>query len=152
MTNFLVLAWMLIVPMTAGDPTPRAKPTGEEKAVHAAHDNFVKAWNAHDAAALAALWVKDGDHTEPDGRTVFGQTEVQRLNDLRTQERLQRQPAQPRGRASSLRRQRRRRRGRLVRTVRALVTRAGARSVPAQATSLPSWSRRKVNGWCRRAA
>lgn len=61
-------------------PTPIADQTDAE--VRAVTDQFVENWNKHDTAALAALWTEDGDHTEPDGRTVYGPKEIKRLFDI----------------------------------------------------------------------
>ena len=60
-------------------PVPKGEPTGVEGEVHKTYNSFVEAWNKHDVAAMSALWTEHGDHMEPDGRTVFGQKEVQRL-------------------------------------------------------------------------
>jgi uncharacterized protein (TIGR02246 family) len=80
MTNFLTIAWLLFVPLIGGgQATPLAELTGEKGDVQAVHTKFSEIWSSHDAAALAAMWTEDGDYTEPDGRTVFGRQEVQRL-------------------------------------------------------------------------
>ncbi len=79
MLNFVPIAWMLIVPMIGGSGTPLPAPTGQEAEVHALHKKYAEAWNRHDVPGLAALWTDKGDYTEPDGRTVFGRAEVQRL-------------------------------------------------------------------------
>lgn len=60
-------------------PVPTGKPTGAELEVHQTYKRFETAWNAHDPAAIAALWTETGDYTEPDGRTVFGRDEVKQL-------------------------------------------------------------------------
>ena len=56
---------------------PDDGPTATE--VRALTDRFVEAWNRHDPAALAALWSDDGDYAEPDGRTVSGRAEIEKL-------------------------------------------------------------------------
>jgi len=43
------------------------------------HEKFSEIWNRHDVRGLAAMWAEDGDYTEPDGRTVSGRAEVERL-------------------------------------------------------------------------
>jgi uncharacterized protein (TIGR02246 family) len=78
----LVLIALLVAPTTLyaqRGPEPKGKPTGVELEIHQTYSAFASAWNEHDAAAMAALWTKDGDHMEPDGRTVFGRDEVRRL-------------------------------------------------------------------------
>jgi uncharacterized protein (TIGR02246 family) len=45
-------------------------------------DEFIVAWNKHDAVALAAMWTEDGDHTEPDGRSVFGRDQIKGLFEI----------------------------------------------------------------------
>lgn len=56
---------------------PDDSPTTME--VRALTDRFVEAWNRHDPAGLAALWTDDGDYAEPDGRTVHGRAEIEKL-------------------------------------------------------------------------
>lgn len=78
----LALMALLLVPTVAfgqRGPKPTGEPTGAEREIHETHDEFVKAWNAHDVEAMAAVWTEKGDHMEPDGRTVFGRDEVERL-------------------------------------------------------------------------
>jgi uncharacterized protein (TIGR02246 family) len=73
---------LLLIPsaiLAQRGPAPEGEPTGHEAAIHATYKQFAQAWNQHDAAAMAALWTERGDHMEPDGRTVFGREEVQRL-------------------------------------------------------------------------
>jgi uncharacterized protein (TIGR02246 family) len=81
MIRFLTVV-ALIVPTVAfaqRGPEPTGHPVGTELEVHQTYAKFVEAWNKHDPAAMAASWTVDGDHTEPDGRTVFGRAEVKRL-------------------------------------------------------------------------
>jgi len=56
--------------------------TPPSKSVRAMTEEFVVNWNKHDTAALAAMWTEDGDHMEPDGRTVTGPKELKRLFDI----------------------------------------------------------------------
>ncbi len=73
---------LLLVPnalLAQRGPEPQGNPTGVELEIHKTYENFAAAWNKHDVDAMASLWTKDGDHMEPDGRTVFGQAEVKRL-------------------------------------------------------------------------
>jgi uncharacterized protein (TIGR02246 family) len=60
-------------------PAPTPADTQVAAEVRALTDQFVDAWNKHDAKALAAMWVPDGDHMEPDGRTVHGTAEIEKL-------------------------------------------------------------------------
>lgn len=43
------------------------------------YETFVEAFNKHDAAAMAALWTRQGDHYEPDGTVAEGHEAVERL-------------------------------------------------------------------------
>jgi uncharacterized protein (TIGR02246 family) len=82
MVRTVLVTWVLVGSVALAQPAPTSvpqKPTGSEAEVRAAHAKFQEAWNHHDPAAMAAAWTDDGDYTEPDGRTVFGRAEVQRL-------------------------------------------------------------------------
>lgn len=73
---------LLVVGTAAAQPVPTllpAVPVGAEMEVRVAHKEFEDAWNRHDPAAMAAMWTENADYTEPDGRTVFGRAEIQRL-------------------------------------------------------------------------
>ncbi len=84
----MIRAWLillLLVPtalLAQRGPEPKGEPTGVEAAIHRTYNEFATAWNRHDAAAMAALWAEKGDHMEPDGRTVFGRDEVQKLFEI----------------------------------------------------------------------
>ena len=78
-TALVVLASLLATPVIAAQPTPLPPFTGEKAEVNAVHLKFTENWNRHDTGALAAMWVEDGDYTEPDGRTAFGREEALRL-------------------------------------------------------------------------
>jgi uncharacterized protein (TIGR02246 family) len=56
-----------------------ASDVANEKAIRALYMEFVKEWNAHDWAALAAMWTIDGDHMEPDGAVAKGRDAVATL-------------------------------------------------------------------------
>lgn len=80
--NRACLIFLLLVSTAAfgqRGPEPKGEPTGEEAAIRETYKQFVAAWNRHDAKAMASVWAVDGDHMEPDGRTVFGRDEVQKL-------------------------------------------------------------------------
>ena len=79
MSVAIALAFVSVVAMAADQPTPLPKPTGAEAAVHAAHKKYADNWNKHDIKTLAATWTEDADYTEPDGRTVFGRAQIERL-------------------------------------------------------------------------
>lgn len=80
MTRLLAVAVVVVLmaPLAEAQPTARPKPTGEEAAVYALHEQFSERWNRHDIPALASVWAEDGDYIEPDGSAVFGRGEVQR--------------------------------------------------------------------------
>ena len=50
-----------------------------EKEIRAQYQTFVEAWNRHDTAAIGRMWIAEGDHLEPDGRGMRGQTSVAAL-------------------------------------------------------------------------
>src|SRR5262245_4629111 len=75
-TSFFVAATAFAQPNPTSAPN---QPTGAEAEVREAHKKYQDAWNRHDPAGLASMWTVDGDYTEPDGRTVFGASDVQRL-------------------------------------------------------------------------
>jgi uncharacterized protein (TIGR02246 family) len=79
MAALVALASVLVASLVGAEATPLPAFTGEKAEVNAAHQEFTARWNRHDATALAAMWVEDGDYTEPDGRTVFGREEILRL-------------------------------------------------------------------------
>jgi uncharacterized protein (TIGR02246 family) len=59
---------------------PRASGADDAAAgVKARLDEFVKAWNAHDAKGMAATWTQDGDLQNPFGRWAKGRAEVEKL-------------------------------------------------------------------------
>ncbi len=82
MNRIALIVLLLFVPsslIAQRGPEPKGQPSGVEREVHDTYKSFAEAWNKHDPSAMAALWTADGDHMEPDGRTVFGSTEVKRL-------------------------------------------------------------------------
>lgn len=50
-----------------------------EAEIRKRYEEFVDAFNAHDAKAMAALWSRQGDHYEPDGSFAEGREAVERL-------------------------------------------------------------------------
>ena len=59
-----------------GGPSTDVKYEGD---IRKAYEHFMAAWNRHDPKAMAAMWMIDGDHMEPDGRHARGQAEVEKL-------------------------------------------------------------------------
>mgnify|MGYP002624154227 CR=1 FL=1 len=78
MQTRLAAVVLLLLPIAASGVTPRPAPTGTEAEIYAIHRQFGEVWNRHDAAALAALWTKTGDYTEPDGRTYVGREALEK--------------------------------------------------------------------------
>ena len=60
----------------AGDPRSDIE---NEKEIRSLYDEFMAAWNRHDAKAMAKHWTIDGDHFEPDGTRAHGKHEVEKL-------------------------------------------------------------------------
>ena len=56
-----------------------ASDVAHEQVVRKLYDDFVAAWNRHDAKALADMWAVDGDHREPDGTEAKGRVAVAKL-------------------------------------------------------------------------
>ena len=82
MVRTLMVASLFVAAAALAQPNPTSppqKPSGAEAEVREAHKKYQDAWNHHDPAAMAALWAVDADYTEPDGRTVYGRAEVQRI-------------------------------------------------------------------------
>ena len=59
----------------AGNPAKEA----DEKAIRATADDFVKAFNAADAKAVAALWAPDAEYTDESGESFQGRAAIERL-------------------------------------------------------------------------
>jgi len=78
----IALALILVAGAALAKPVQFGEEDATSKSVRAMTDQFVQNWNKHDTAALAALWTEDGDHMEPDGRTVTGPKEIKRLFDI----------------------------------------------------------------------
>ena len=60
-------------------PTARAGEKEEDAAIHKRHDEWCAAWNKHDAKALAAFFLPDGDVINPHGRRARGTAEIEKL-------------------------------------------------------------------------
>lgn len=75
--NALVAALLLGVALSA--PATLAAATEDEAAIRELSASFVKAWNQHDPAAMAATWAKDGDLINPQGRVAKGRDAIQQL-------------------------------------------------------------------------
>ncbi|HYD48567.1 MAG TPA: SgcJ/EcaC family oxidoreductase [Terriglobales bacterium] len=78
MIPIVALATLLMVPLTGGQGTPSTELAGTEAEIHRMHTAFNEAWNRHDAAALAAMWTREGDYVEPDGRLVQGREAIEK--------------------------------------------------------------------------
>lgn len=48
----------------------------KESAIRELYNEFMAAWNRHDAGELAKMWALDGDHVEPDGRHADGRDAI----------------------------------------------------------------------------
>jgi uncharacterized protein (TIGR02246 family) len=59
-------------------PQPPAKADGVEARVKAITADYVKAFNAADARAAAALWTADGEYTGADGESLVGRAEIEK--------------------------------------------------------------------------
>jgi uncharacterized protein (TIGR02246 family) len=65
--------------VVAGSVVVFANGMGEEDVIRARHDEFVAAWNRHDAKALAAMWADDGDLINPAGVHAKGPAEIEKF-------------------------------------------------------------------------
>lgn len=67
---------MLVVCLLLFGGAACAKDADKEQAIRDRVNEFTTAWNKHDAAALAAMWTKDGDLIDSAGRVARGQEQV----------------------------------------------------------------------------
>jgi uncharacterized protein (TIGR02246 family) len=74
MRKTAVMAGILVVALTAA----AAAQQQDEKAIRSLAESFVKAYNAKDAKALAALFVANGEIVNQEGKSVQGQEAIQR--------------------------------------------------------------------------
>ncbi len=51
----------------------------DEKAIRATAEEFVRAFNAADAAAVGALWAPDAEYTDESGQTFHGRAAIEKL-------------------------------------------------------------------------
>jgi uncharacterized protein (TIGR02246 family) len=87
MKHFLIVAGLVCIAMTAGAQPPAPKSDAgrlksdviNEDAIRKLYTQFVAAWNKHDAKAMAAMWVEDGDDVEPDATVAKGRHEIEKL-------------------------------------------------------------------------
>jgi len=70
----LMLAWAL---SAAATPAETAAPTLDEKDIRGAADVFTKAYNAHDAKALAGLFTADGEIINEAGERLQGREAIE---------------------------------------------------------------------------
>lgn len=66
----------MLAPSVALAEKNEASAMTAEKEVRALYQTFTEAWNRHDVNALGSMWIPEGDHLEPDGRGVRGQSSV----------------------------------------------------------------------------
>jgi uncharacterized protein (TIGR02246 family) len=59
-------------------PMPAPAPSGDEKAIRAVDDQFVRDYNRGDSKALAALFTEDAESTEPQGERFRGRDLIER--------------------------------------------------------------------------
>src|SRR5262245_57333478 len=72
---------LLLLPVLVGllaSPTARADEK-EDAAIRKRHDEWVAAWNKHDAKLMASFWVSDGDLINPFGRHAKGTAEIEKV-------------------------------------------------------------------------
>lgn len=77
------LAWHHLDPAAAKGPNqaPAAQPApagGLAAAIKKLTDDYVKAFNAQDAKAAAALWTAEGEYIDPDGEAVTGRAAIEK--------------------------------------------------------------------------
>ena len=87
MRQLLVVVALACAAATATAQAPAAKSDAgklksdvvNEEAIRKLYAQFVTAWNKHDAKAMTAMWVEDGDDVEPDGTAAKGRGELEKL-------------------------------------------------------------------------
>jgi uncharacterized protein (TIGR02246 family) len=60
-------------------PVSKLNDGADDKAIRATAEDFVKAFNAGDAGAVAALWAPDAEYTDAAGRTVQGRSSIEKI-------------------------------------------------------------------------
>ena len=68
-------------PAPAANPAPQKQtpaPSAAETGVKQATEDYVKAFNAHDAKAAAALWTENGEYVGVDGETFRGRAAIEK--------------------------------------------------------------------------
>ena len=73
----LLLLPILIALVTP--PAARADQKEEDAAIHKRSDEWIAAWNQHDAKLLASFWVADGNLINPFGRHAQGAAAIEKL-------------------------------------------------------------------------
>ena len=87
MRQLLIVVAMACAAATAAAQTAPAKSDAgrlksdvmNEETIRKLYEQFVAAWNKHDAKAMAAMWVEDGDDVEPDATVAKGRHEIEKL-------------------------------------------------------------------------
>jgi len=64
--------------VTANPASPKSD-IENDAIIRKLYERFTVAWNQHEPATLAKMWVEDGDHVEPDGRVAKGRREIEKL-------------------------------------------------------------------------
>jgi uncharacterized protein (TIGR02246 family) len=75
-THRIVLGLLLTLSVAAF--AAAAERAGDQAAIRGALERFAKAWNAGDAAALAALFDEQGSFTRAGGVTLHGRDEIEK--------------------------------------------------------------------------
>lgn len=87
MRQLLIMVAVACVAATAVAQNPAPKSDAgklksdvmNEEAIRKLYDQFIAAWNKHDAKGMAAMWVEDGDEVEPDGHVAKGRAELTKM-------------------------------------------------------------------------
>lgn len=80
-----LLAWSLWAAVVAQEPAKSTKkvadaePQKQESAIRASVEQFTKAYNAHDAKALAELFLPEAQVVDEDDNTIHGRSEIENL-------------------------------------------------------------------------
>jgi uncharacterized protein (TIGR02246 family) len=76
--RLLLLLVVILAASSAAVMAQRSEPSAEEKAIRATAVAFDRAFNAHDAKAVAALWTRDGEYVDETGRVFSGREAIEK--------------------------------------------------------------------------